>query len=368
MNKKIYLSIVALSLLAIGTHKDLLIEPTVAAEAPPATQVMPVETITVKPEKLRLWKNFSGHIVAVDKADIRPQVSGRVMQILFKDGEYVKKGKVLMVIDPRPYEASVKQAQAEVSSAKTVANLAQKEFERAKNLITKEAIAQSLYDQRLNAKISSDATVKQAEAKLALAQVNLDYAYVKAPISGKIGRAEITVGNLVAPNANIILTSIVSDGNVYVDFEVDENTYLHTIQSSYGKMENIPVRLKVGEKDIVGKIHSFDNQIDAKSGTIRARAILPNEDGFLLSGMSVSVSMGEESADEKIFVPQAAIGTDQDRKFVYLIKDGKTSYQEVQLGETIDGKRVISSGVKSGDVVITNGIVKIRPNMPVVAK
>lgn len=342
------------------------------AQAPAAPQAMPVESVVIKPQTLQIWKNFSGHIVAVDYAEIRPQVSGRITDIRFDDGQSVKKGDVLVVIDPRPYQASVNQAKAALEAAQTQFHLAEIEYQRAKKLIDREAISQGLFDERNNSREIAQATVEGAKAMLESAKINLDYAYVKAPISGKISRAEITIGNVVqnGPNAPL-LTSVVAQDQVYVDFEVDERTYLKSVRLNPASTPaDIPVRLSLSEgaMEYSGFIHSFDNRIDQATGTIRARAVFDNDNGVLLPGMSLSVLMGSAGEEQKILVTERAIGTDQDRKFVYVITDGAATYREVTLGESIEGRRVILSGLNPGDTVITDGLVRIRPGAPVTPK
>lgn len=348
----------------------------IAAEEAPAEGMppaMPVDTAVIKSEPVQVWSKFSGHIVAVDQAELRPQISGRITEIKFKDGQYVQKDEVLMVIDPRPYEAALSQAKAALSMAETKVDLAQKEYGRSKKLVKTSAVSESVVDERASAQKSGEAAVQEAKALVDMAQINLDYAFVKAPIAGKISRAEITVGNLVqaGPGAPL-LTSIVADEKVYVDFEVDDQTY---IECSRGKtledIANIPVRVKlVGDETYYkGSIHSFDNRIDPSSGTIRARAIFDNTSKALLPGMSVSVEVGKPGGEARMVVSERAIGTDQDRKFVYVIDDkGFSSYREIKIGESVDGKRIVLSGLKPDETVITEGIMRIRPGMPVTPK
>ncbi len=342
--------------------------------APEAPQAMPVDMGIVKAENIQIWKNFSGHVVAVNQAEIRPQVSGRITEIRFEDGQHVEKDDVLVVIDPRPYEASLNQAQAELEAAKTQAALAEKEYQRAKKLIQRQAISQSLMDERTNSRQAAAASVQSAQARLEIAQINLDYAHVKAPISGKVSRAEITEGNLVQAGMNApLLTSIVSDDSVYVDFEIDERTYISSVKTkNSGDDVKTPVRVKLSSSDDLefkGNVHSFDNRIDPASGTIRARAIFDNKDGLLLPGMSVSVLMGNAGDEKRILISERAIGTDQDRKFVFIVNDqNMTEYREVKIGESVNGKRVVLSGLKDRETVITEGLVRIRPGMPVMPK
>lgn len=341
-----------------------------AAEAP---QAMPVEAVVIKPKAMQVWKNFSGHVVAVDHADIQPQVSGKITEIHFKDGQHVEKNDVLIVIDPRPYQAALDQANASLAAAQTTAAFTEKEYQRATKLIGTEAISQSLLDERTNARYEAAAQVQGAKALVEAAQINLDYAHIKAPISGKISRAEITVGNVVQNGMNApLLTSIVADEQVYVDFEVDERTYLNSVQAGVMKdVSKVPVRLKLLSADLEydGFVHSFDNRIDSASGTIRARAIFENKDKTLLSGMAVSILMGTAGNEKIILLSERAIGTDQNRKFVYVIgDDGAATYREVKIGESVDGMRVILSGLKEGESVITEGLVRIRPGVIVSPK
>lgn len=338
----------------------------------PKAQGLPVNVVTIEPKQLQLWKQYSGSLTAVHRAQIRPQVSGRITDILFKDGQHVNKGDVLIVIDPRPYKAAVKQAQATLATAKTQAIFAKKELDRAKKLVKKQAVSERLLDQRNNNYHVANASVLNAEAQVETAEINIDYAYIKAPISGKVSRAEITEGNLVQSGVNApLLTTIVANNQVYVDFEIDEATYIASIHKAANKdLNNIPVEVSIGgtKTMIKGFIHSFDNQIDPATGTMRARALFKNTANRLLPGMTVSIKMGlANSLDRKqILLSERAIGTDQDRKFVFLVnKDNKATYREVTIGQSIKGQRVILSGLGKGDVVITGGLMRIRPNMPV---
>lgn len=336
-------------------------------------QATPVKMANIKLQNLQIWKNFSGHVVAVNHAEIRPQVSGRITELRFEDGQYVQKGDILIVIDPRPYQATLNQTRAALNVAVTQSILAEKEYQRAKDLIKTASISQGTLDKRTDRRESAIAIVEGAEALVESAKINLDYAYVKAPISGKISRAEITEGNLVQTGSNApLLTSIIDDKHMYVDFEVDERTYLSSIKTNTTDNQNqVPVRLILLNEDLKynGVVHSFDNRINPSSGTIRARAIFSNEDKILLPGMSVSILMGSTGDQKKILVSERAIGTDQDRKFVYIVNgDSTAKYREVKIGESINGKRVILSGLKEGEKIIAGGLVHIRPDMLVSSK
>lgn len=336
---------------------------------------MPVQAEIVKKQNVKIWKEFSGRLSAVDYAEIRPQVSGNITDIRFKDGQSVEKGDILYVIDPRPYEADVEMAKALLSGAQNTYEFAQKEFQRAQGLIKTKALSERVFDERSNAAKVAKASVEGAKAQLIEAEINLDHAYVKAPISGRVSRAEITLGNLVeaGPNAPI-LTSIVSNNGVYADFEVDEQTYLAYIRSGAKNNDaekSIPVRLRVGSGDKAydGFIYSFDNRIDPSSGTIRARALFENEDDALLPGMFARIEMGSAASEEHILLTERAIGTNQNRKFVYVLDENNiVTYRPVKIGNSILGNRIIEDGLNEGETVITDGIIKIFPGMPVTPK
>jgi len=339
---------------------------------------MPVEVVVIKEQPVRIWKNFSGRLTAVDFVEIRPQASGLIIEVRFKDGQLVNKGDILYIIDSRPYKAAVMKAKADLVIALNRQDLAEKEYRRAKKLIKTKMISQRIYDERINVKLVSESTVKSAKAQLSKAKIDLGYAYVKAPVSGRVSRTEVTIGNLVfAGSSAPLLTSIVSNDSIYADFEVDEQTYLKYMQQgSFNKSttKKIPIELRLQHDERVhkGKIYAFDNRIDPTSGTIRARAIFDNPQGKLLPGMYARMRLGSPAEKNIILLSERAIGTDQNRKFVYVInKENKTTYREVKLGDHIDGSRVVDFGLKPGEKVIVRGLMRVRPGMlvdPVVGK
>lgn len=344
-----------------------------ASEEQPASapQAIPVAAQKVNTQPISIWKEFSGRLRAVDSVAIRPQVSGTLQEIKFTDGQMVKKGDALMIINPREFEANVLQAQAELTAAENEVRLAEKDYKRAQGLIKTKAISQKIYDERYSASLIAKANEKAASAKLERAKIDLDYANITAPISGRISRAEITEGNLVeaGPNAPV-LTTIVSNDKIYADFDVDEQTYLKYIrgQAKNISSENkIPVRLilQSDQSEYNGFIHSFDNRIDTASGTIRARALFSNKDSALLPGMYAIIKMGSPVALEGLLVPERAIGTNQDRKFIYTVENNTVAYRPIEIGESIEGMRIVNSGLKDGDVIITDGIIRLRPGMNV---
>lgn len=364
------------TLLAAGAGGFLYLkgsQPAQAQAAAQAPQAVPVTVQTVSAKPVQIWSSFSGRMRAVDFAEIRPEVSGRITEVKITDGQTVKAGDVLFVIDPAPYEAAVAKAEADLATAKSNAQFARTELERAGNLIKTDAIAQRQVDERTNADKVAQASILSAEAELKQARINLDHAYVKAPITGRVSRAEITLGNVVQAGAGApLLTSVVSKDGIYADFEVDEQTYLkgiRSVASSQDKERQIPVQVTVRGDEAhpyQGTIRSFDNHIDTASGTIRARALFDNKDGALVPGMFVSVKVANGGEESAMLIPERAIGTDQNKRFVYVVGEGsKVAYREVGLGPQVDGQRVVQTGLQPGDKVITDGLQHVRPDMPV---
>lgn len=336
-----------------------------AAIPPP----VPVIVQTVTRQKLRLWNEFSGRLRAVNSADIRPEVSGRITEVRFHDGQAVNAGDVLLVIDPRLYEAAAARAEARVAAAKAALQLTASNETRDSALLKTRAISQREFDQTDSANNSALAALLAAQADLKTAQVDLDHAYVKAPISGRVSRAELTVGNLIQSGAGApLLTSIVSENGIYADFEVDEQTYLQTVRdAAIGNSQegHIPVELVVqGDAEQVyrGFIQNFDNRLDAQSGTIRARARFDQPEAGLVPGMFVSVRLASSRERDLTMIPDRAIGFDQSKKFVFVVsRENKVAYREVELGRELAGQRVVQKGLEPGDRVVVDGVQRVRP-------
>ncbi|HTT83611.1 MAG TPA: efflux RND transporter periplasmic adaptor subunit [Rhizomicrobium sp.] len=348
----------------IAWHAKANIKP-----APAAPSALSVGVAVVHARPVRIWSEFSGRMTAVDSADIRPEVNGRITEVRFRNGQQVKKGDILFVIDPRPYEAAVAKANADIATANSNANFAHTDLARAKALIGAQAISRAYYDQRVNAEGVADAAIKAAQAELASAQVDLDHAYVKAPIDGRVSRAELTVGNVVQSGANApLLTSIVSNDGIYADFDVDEQTYLEAVRAqaaTAAQQRHLPVELTIpGDTGYVydGAIESFDNKINTSTGTIRARARFANEDGTLVPGMFVSVRLAGARASNAILVPETALGSDQSKRFVFVVdKADHAEYRAVTLGDEVGNEQVVKQGLHDGDRVIISGLQKVQP-------
>jgi len=336
----------------------------VAAVQPP----IPVTVAAVEPRHVRLWSEFSGRLTAVDSAEVRPQVTGRITETRFRDGQQVTAGDVLFVIDPRPYEAAVTKAEADLATAETNARLARVELDRASRLMNAQAVARDFYDQRANANGVAEAAIKSAQAALVQAKLDVDHAYIKAPISGRVSRAEITLGNLVQTTPAPLLTTIVSNNGIYADFDVDEQTYLRAVRAhakSVSQEQRIPVELTLlSDRDHIypGTIESFDNQIATGTGTIRARARFNNEDGTLMPGMFASIRLASAVNNSALLVPEDAVGSDQSKRFVLVVNPRhKVEFREVALGQQVSGQRVVLSGLRPGEQIIVDGLQRVQP-------
>lgn len=342
-----------------------------AEEAPAAAAAQPGARVAVRAvhaRPVRIWADFSGRMNAVNVAEIRPEVAGRITEVRFRDGDLVKAGDVLFVIDPRPYEVAVARARADLASARTGADLAAAEFARARKLLATKAASRSLYDQRDNAHKVALAAVQAAEAAVGEAELALDRAYVKAPIDGRVSRPEVTLGNLVgAATGDQVLTSIVSADGIYADFDIDEQTYMQMVRSK-ADIRAIPVELTVAggdpEKPQRGTLYGLDNRIDTASGTIRARARFDNKDAALVPGMFVSVRVAVTGETPALTVPERAIANDQDQKLVYVVGiDDSAQPRQIQLGASVGDERVVTAGLNDGDRVVIDGLQHVTPGL-----
>lgn len=378
--RKFKLSMMALVVWGVATAGFLYgTAPSNTASAEDAVPALTaVETVTAEFSALRQWRDFSGRLQAVDAAQIRPLVSGAVQRVLFEDGAQVEQGQILFVIDPRPFEARVQHARASLTSAESDLALAQVEFDRADALAGNQAVSKSIRDTRENALHIAKAVRESVRAQLAQAELDLEYAYVKAPISGRVGRAEVTVGNVVqaGPNAPL-LTTVVNLERLYAEFDVDEDTYfriMRGVRSGHSDGERsvsggVPVEVAVGSGRQVmhrASLHAFDNQLDEHTGTIRARAIVENVDRTLIPGVFINVRIGTVDTKPTLLVPERAISVSQSKRFVYVVNTSDiVEYREVTLGESLESQRVILSGIERGDRVIVNGIQRVMSDMQV---
>lgn len=334
--------------------------------APSAPAAPPVSAAIVLEKPVAETQEFSGRLEAVERVEIRSRVSGFITAVNFKPGSEVKKGDVLFVVDPRPYQAEATRAQAAAASARAKADLAKRELARAESLMADKAIARREFDEAAASQKELDASAAAAQAQYEAARLNLAYTRVVSPIDGRVSKAEITLGNLVDPTA--LLTSVVSLERIYASFDGDEDTYLRVGAKA---RDGAPVAVRVGLANEEGfphegKLEFVDNQLDARTGSVRMRATFENKDGVLVPGLFARVQLGAADSRNAVLINERAVGTDQSRKFVFVVgKDGKAEYRQVTLGPVVDGLRVVRSGVKAGEKIVVNGLQRVRPGAPV---
>lgn len=346
------------------------------AAAPPA----PAVTVAKPVKKLVSdYDEYVGRFVAVDFVEVRARVSGYLDKIHFTDGQMVKAGDPLFTIDRRPFQASLDQSKAAVAQAQANLAFAESDLKRGENLVRGTSITQQTLDQRVQTKRVAEANVTAQEAATRQAELDLEFTELTAPISGRIGDRRVSVGNLVTGGASgttTLLATIVSVDPIRFEFTMDEQSYLRYLRAASGTQAEstdrgmkLPVSLKlIDENDFVhqGKIDFVDNAIDRSSGTIRARAEFANADGKLTPGMFGRIRISASPPAEALLVPDAAIGTEQVRKFVLAVgKDDVATPKYVTLGPVVDGLRVITAGLSPDDVVIVNGLMRVRPGVKV---
>jgi membrane fusion protein, multidrug efflux system len=366
--------VVAAASLALLAFPSTTSQSSSGPEAPPP---MPVSVATVEPRDVVLWDEFSGRLEAVDSVAIRSRVAGAVDAVHFREGALVKKGDLLITIDPKPFAAEVARAKADVAAAEARVALARNELDRGKQLFDKRTVSQRDYDQRVNAEGEAQANLLAAQAALQSAELDLGYTEIRAPVSGRVGRLEVTVGNLVSAGPEApVLTSLVSIDPIYASFNADEDVVagalkaLATGEDAHAQVERIPVEMVTSTSNgavIRGKMQLIDNQVDAASGTVRVRAVFANPDGSLMPGQFARLRMGQPEAEPKLVVSERAVGTDQDKRFVMVIGgDNKANYREVKLGAAVEGLRVVTNGLEAGERIVVNGLQRVRPGAVVV--
>src|SRR5215210_1536251 len=345
---------------------------------PPAAP--PLQAVTVAPveqRKVADWDEFTGRLEAVDAVEIRPRVSGYITRVAFDEGQEVKKGEILFEIDPRPYEADLARAEAELERARSAASLAKSEVQRAGKLVEMQAISREEFDSRTSAEVQGGAQVRALEAAVQTARLNLEWTRVRSPIAGRVSNALVTAGNLVqaGPPAGAVLTTVVSVDSMYLYFDSDEQTYLRyasRARSSGGtnwRTARLPVYLGLANESGFpheGRLDFVDNQVDPGTGTIRTRAVFSNRARALTPGLFARVKLVGSKTRKATLVRDAAIGTDQDRKFVLVVGAGDSlQYRPIVPGRLVDGLRIVDSGVQPGEKVVVNGLMRVRPGMKV---
>jgi RND family efflux transporter MFP subunit len=319
--------------------------------------------------------DYEGRIAAVETVEVQARVRGHLIKVNFQDGQMVKKDELLFEIDPRPYQATLDQAKAQVAAAEASLNLAKKEYARASSLLRSNAASREEVDVWTGKQAVAQADKLKAQASLEEAQLDLDFTKIVAPIAGRISRPQVTVGNLVNPGGGeTLLTTIVSVDPMYVYFDVPERALLG-YREHFRKGEKkgaeralkdlkIPVSVGLeGEEGYPhkGEIDFADNRVNPSTGTIQVRGVLPNPDRVMDAGMRARVRVPVSDPRKTLLITELAVGTDQGRKFVYVVNDQNlVERREVQLGRLSEGLQVVRAGLKPEDWVIVNGIQRVR--------
>jgi RND family efflux transporter MFP subunit len=320
---------------------------------------------------------YVGRFVPVDVVDVRARVSGYLDQIDFTDGQIAKQGDLLFTIDKRPYQNTLDQARANLETAKSNVAFTQSDLSRGQQLLRDRTISEQIYEQRAQAFRNAQASVAANEAMVRQAELDLEYTELRAPITGRIGDRRVTVGNLVTGGAGgntTLLATIVSVDPIRFEFTFDEASLLRYQRLAISRGEatalsGTPIRLKlIDETDFShdGRMDFIDNVIDRASGTIRGRAQLSNADGLFRPGMFARVQVPASAPYLALMLPDAAIATEQARKFVYVIDQDNVARQRyVTLGQVVDDLRVIKDGLSVGDRVVINGLMRVRQGQKV---
>ena len=348
------------------------------ADTPPpgAFGPPPVSVAPAAQRQVQELDEFTGRLEAPESVDVRSRVTGYIKAVHFRDGQEVKKGDLLFTIDPDPYVAELDKARAQLASAQTQVELARADEARGQKLIDVKAISQQEYDQLTSGTRNAEANVKAAQAAVEAAQLNVGYTQIRAPIAGRVSRANpaATVGNLVNIS-DPVLTTIVSLDKVYAYFDAGEDAFLKYVRLDRegsrpsSRTHANPVLMGLADDDGYphhGVMDFVDNRLNPLTGAIRARAVFDNTDRRFTPGLFARIKLIGSGTYSAVVTPDTAIGTDQSKKFVLVVgKDNKAEFREVHLGALINGMRVIRNGLNPGELVVVDGLQRVRPGTPV---
>ncbi|MBN8873206.1 MAG: efflux RND transporter periplasmic adaptor subunit [Rhodospirillales bacterium] len=357
--------VLAAGAIAVWQHGDAA--PAAAQSAPPPPSV----TVSNPLEReVSAWTRFTGQFSAVDEVDLRAQVSGYLSEIHFTDGQIVHKGDLLFVIDPRPFEIQLQEATAQYQTAAASLDLAQRQLQRTSELQRSDFASRDVLDQRVQAQKSAIAAMEQAKAAIRSAQLNIEFSRITAPFTGRIGAHQVSIGSLVngGTGANsTLLATVVSLDPIHVDFDMSESDYLswRRYQQEAGNDADKTVELALTDEQgwpRRGVLDFVDNKLDRGSGTMHARATVPNPDLLVAPGQFARVRLPTQAARVALLVPDAAVATDQSNKLVMTVaEDGTVVPKRVQLGGLHGGLRVVTGGLEKTDRVVINGLMRARP-------
>jgi multidrug efflux system membrane fusion protein len=331
-----------------------------------------VEVAAVVTKPIRLSDEFNGRVASINSVDVRARVTGYVDKVAYREGDSVKRGDLLFVIDPRPFRDALDSAKATLEREQAAAAFAEIQEKRAQRLNASEAISQEEYQNRDSDLSQSTARVHAAEAAVAMAELNLSFTEVRSPIDGRTSRAQLTRGNLAQADQTV-LTTVVSQDPVYVYFDCDEQSYLRFQERAHrgsGVSSANPVHVALANETgfpHAGRVDFLDNQVNAATGTIRARVVLNNPDRIFTPGLYARVRLESSGEEQALLIDDKAVLTDQDRKYVYVLGAGNTAQRkDVRLVPLVDGLRIVQSGLGADDKVIVSGLQRIfYPGVPV---
>jgi RND family efflux transporter MFP subunit len=343
-------------------------------QAPPPPQVSVAQVLE---KRVKDWDEFTGRLQAVETVEIRPRVSGYIDKVAFTEGSLVRRGTLLFVIDPRPYQAEYDRAAADLKRFKTALDLGRIELVRVQRLKESGAVSEEELDERKSTVAQSEANVSGSQAALEAAALNLNFTKVSSPIDGRVSRAEVTRGNLVTGgiNGGTLLSSVVSMDPIYIYFDADEQSYLRYVQIARSGEQPTshdagkPVQVGLANEEgfpHTGTVDFVDNQLNPQTGTIRARAVLQNKDGQFTPGLFARVQLLGSAEYSAILIDDRAVNTDQSQKYVLVLgANNQIEYRKVKLGRVVDGLRVVREGLKAGDVIVVNGAQRVHPGVTV---
>jgi RND family efflux transporter MFP subunit len=349
-----------------------------AAQTAPASPPPPRVTVS---EPLRravtAWDDYSGRFAALAHVEIRARVGGALEEMHFRDGQLVRRGDLLFTIDPRPYQAALAEVQGRLAEARSRLDLAQRELGRANELRRSQTVPEAVVDQRADMVRAGNAAVAVGEAQLQRAQLDLDWTRVESPVTGRPGRHLVSPGNIISggESASTLLAVVVSVDPIDVYFDVDQSAYLRYQRLARegsrpsSRESATPVLLALGDDPAFnhrGQINFVDNVADAQTGTVRGRARFANPDGALTPGIFARLRLPGSAEHEALLLPDNAIGNDQSRRVVFVVgEENRVSMREVRLGRLIDGLRVIREGLRPDELVVVNGLQRVRAGQPV---
>ncbi len=364
--------------IGVGILSILLTAAGCKKKSAPQQAPLPVNVVTVVEKEVNEWDEFTGRLEAVESVEIRPRVSGYITEIHFEAGAIIKKGDLLYVIDPRPYQADFDRAAAEFERTQAQLKLSQIELDRAKELRAKNTISASEFDQKAATYQGSSAAARSAEAAKNSAALNLEFTQIKSPIDGRVSDARITLGNLVQPGAGpeSVLTTVISVDPIYAKVDADENAVLKYVKlSEQGKRVSartakIPAFIELGnETDFPheGYIDFVDNRLDPGTGTIRARVVLKNwNPNFITPGFFARVRVAGATPYRAALIDDKVISSQQGLKYAFVVKpDNTVERRTLETGPLFEGKRIVKRGLKDGEKVVSTRLQMLQPGMSV---